>query len=661
MKLIKIVLLCLGLLMMGCSENSEIVSEFSLEHRELLLQADNLQEAFAERRILSLSSNRDKIGFENSLKEARYALILLAQNPNDAFAVQLGYRAIKELELIVINRADQPIIDQFYRQLGSVISEAAARLGIDLGQLDWRLYSTNFSNTIAPWGVTSSSSNWDTGVSQDESYISVRGPSNKAWLLSPTFDLTGIANPSIRIVHQTRIDRNDRMGDAFNRVLINQETFRAFITTDYNEEDPNTIEWKPLDLGAMPSSVDFHTVESPKIDLSEWSGQKVTIAFVLDADPRVIGSHYITWQISTFELYGQGEMRPFIPRASALYEHSFTRSTLLPYKQLSLKEFGAQFEPFAFGANFRLAKIGTNGNETDTWFFSPVLDIGEQELLKLTIKETVLNPQYEKMEILISKDYTGGDPLAATWIPLERINPVMPDAGARANIVSGPFDMAPYLGQKVVLGFRFKAQASDNIVWDLETISLIGIGPRISTNVLNLTYEPDWMANRPDPIPVENLVSFFDFSVDFQGFTPQVIAGDPAEWMTNTRGDSTYVLISGHRPPKEGRTRFISPEFSLPAEGAFLQIKQALNFYGDQFHDRDLIRMQLHCQDQEIKIELNRRPMGVNWTVIESELYPVPEQCLDKTIRFSFEYASGNEVFPNWNIYWAKFFGIDEE
>jgi hypothetical protein len=660
MKLINIVLFCLSLFMMGCSDNSEIVSESSVQYRELLLQADNLQEAFAERRILSLSSNRDKIGFENSLKEARYSLILLAQNPNDVFAVQMGYRAIKELELIVINRADQPIIDNFYRQLGALISQTATRLGVDLGTLDWRLYTTNFSSSVAPWGVSSSSSNWATGVSLDESYISVRGPNNKAWLLSPTFDLTGVKNPSIRIVHQTRVDRNDRMGDAFNRVLINQEVFRAYITTDYNEEDPNTIEWQPLDLGPMPSSVDFHTVESPKIDLSQYTDQKVTIAFVLNADPRVIGSHFLTWQISTFELYGQGEMRPLLPRASVLYEHSFTRSTLLPYQQIQLLENGAVFEPFAFGANFRLAKIGTNGNDTDTWFFSPRLIIGEQDLMQMTIKETVLNPQYEKMELLISSDYNGGDPLNATWTLLERNNPPLPDSGTRANIVSGPFDLSHYKGQRIVFAARFKAQARDNIVWDLETISVIGIGDRVTTSELNISFTPDW-ANRPDPVPPQNLIASFDFEVDLQGFEASTVAGDPAAWMITTRNNSGYLQITGHRPAKEGRTRLTSPEVTLPLEGAKLQVKQALNFYGDQFHDRDLIRIQLHCQNAEVLVDFNQRPSGNNWNIIESEQYLVPTQCLGSPIRLSFEYASGDNVAPNWNIYWARFIAVSEE
>lgn len=660
MKIIHLVLFVLMSSIISCSDNTEIITESSTQYRELISKADGLQEAFTERRILSQSSGRDKIGFENSLKEARYALILLSQNPNNSFAVQLGYRAIKELDLIVISRADQPLVDQFYRELGTVISEAASRLGIDLGTLDWRLYSTNFSAGIAPWGVFSSASNWETGVSLDESYISVRGPNNKAWLLSPSFDFTGISNPSIRIVHQTRVDRNDRMGDAFNRVLINQEVFRAFITTNYNEEDPNTIEWKPLDLGAMPSSVDFHTVESPKIDLSAYADQKVTIAFVLNADPRVIGNHFITWQISTFELYGQGEMRPFTPRASVLYEHSFTRNTLLPYKQLQILENGAQFVPFAFGANFRLAKIGTNGNATDTWLFSPALTIANQDLLKLTIKETVLNPQYDKMELLISKNFTGGNPEEADWTPLERVNPPTPANGTRANIVSGPFDMTEYLNQKIVLAARFKAEPADDIVWDIETISLIGIGPRIAATEYNITFQPNW-ANRPDPIPAENLIAFYQFESDLQGFSVETLSGDPAAWLNTTRNNNSYIQISGHRPPKEGRTRLKSPAFEVPLAGAQLQIKQALNFYPDQFHDRDLIRLQMHCADSEIKIELNQRPMGNNWTVVESEIYTIPAVCLGQSAQLSFEYASGNEVFPNWNIYWAKIFALEEE
>lgn len=637
----------------ACSDSDQITSsQESLAYRDVLNQADSLQEALAEGRLLRASSQRDRQSFENSLKEARYALILLGQNPNDPFAVQLGVRALREREQVLMARNDQAVVDDFYRRLAEIVTDAAARTGVDVEAVDWRMYATNFSGDIAPFGLHSTSSNWATGVSLDETYISVRGPSNKAWLLTPSFDLRETEKPSFRIAHQTRVDRNDRFGDAFNRVLINQTAFKAYVSTDYENGDPEKATWTRVSLGQMPASVDFHTVESPKIDLTPFKSEKTTIAFVFDADPKVIGSHYLTWLLYRFELFGRGKLVNLTPRASVLYEHSFTRSDLTPYQQLAILEGSPAWEPFGFNNNFRFAKIGSNNKEGETWLFSPIIRLRSEELLSLIVKETVLKPKFENKQILISANYRGGDPRLADWVEVPRTNLPTIDPAVWTDLSTGPFDLERFRNQEVVIAFRYTTAQEDSHVWEIETINITGLGERLQSRPLTLEWTPDWYQ---DPSDREDVLSFFDFSKDLQGFETQVVEGDPATWGQTTRANQTYLVISGHQGQKRGRTRFISPEVELLADQKnYFEIKQAINFYPSEHHQKGLVRILLLDGDNEIPLELERRPMGDNWNVIESERYTLPEQLKGKTIRVALEYAGVDDIFPNWNVHWIK-------
>lgn len=642
----------------SCSEETQIIESQGLpkEHKQLISEADQLNRALEQGRILPLSSEQDRRGFETTLKEARHALLLLARNPKDKLGVQLGYRALKEKERFIFGRGDANLIDEFYKKLGAIVSRSAKKAGVSLNGLDWRLFGYRFSSGLAPFGSFSSASNWQTGVSLDESYISVRGPENKAWLLSPSFDLTNVDNPSFQITHQTRVDENDRNGDPFNRALINKSAFKAYASTNYNDGNPNQADWTELDLGKMPASVDFHSVNSAKVDLSQFVSTQTTIALVLEADPKEIGDHYITWSLSNFEIFGSGQLE-VQPRHASLHRHRFDRSVLKPFQQAVMAQGLNLWEPFGFGGSFKFAKIEGNGAQGDNWLLSPKYPLKNIETLTLTIKETVRNPNFDKMDILISTDYEGANPEDATWELIDRgpLDPVKP--GEWVDLSVGPINLENYISETIVVGFRYESGADNTGVWEVGTLNFLGLGDSIRPKEYELSFTPP--GGSGDDSSFE-LIKDFDFNSGDQGFTQQVVSGDPANYELSTRNGRQYFLISAHEEKKSGRMRLISPQVELP-DAPHVQIKHALNFYPNEHKDKELIKILVRHGGEEIPLEFVQRPTGGGWDIVESEALELPERLKNRTVDFIFEYGSVNDVYPNWNIHQFKVLNKDPE
>ncbi len=648
------------LVLVGCGDKTEVItqgSENNSEIRSLIQTADSIREAYSSGRILSLSSERDRNSFNNSLSDARNALILFANQSDDRLAVEVGFRALKEREQVFLSRNDNAVIDGFYKSLAEKVSATADRLGINLGNLDWRLYVNYFSNsTPAPFAVTSSSSNWSTGISLDESYIRVQGPRNKAWLISPKLDLRKIKNPSFRINHQTRADKNDRQGDVFNRELINQKVFKAYVSTNYKDgQEPESADWTEVSLGKMPSSTDFHTVDSSKVSLEKFKSENTSIALVFDADTRVIGSHYITWQISRFEIFGNGPQPAINPRSGTLLEQLFTTSTTNPYQQARLTADASIWTPFVLGGSYRIVKMRSNGKNGESWLLSPRYQFSNQEDLKLTVKETFLNPSLENMEIMISRNYQGGDPTLAEWQSLERapLDPVAP--GTRVTVTSGPFDLSDYLNTTVVIGFRYTGKAELNNEWDLEAVTFLGKGARINSQNYNLDFVTPGDAPSDTGAPFKEFI----FQNGSQGFTTDKPDATAADWLLKARNGQQYYEVSGHQGSKVGKSRLVSPEITADGKKLSLQIKQALNFYPIDQQEKKLIRVLLQYNDQEQELNFEQKPAGNNWTVIDSEKLSLELPSDVESFKIVLEYNGIEGVFPNWNVHSLVLFAED--
>ncbi len=651
-------------LLSGCSGDSEVGSVDTVgANRELISEADQIQEAVTQGRLLRSSSERDRNGLTASLRDARSALIRLGRNNTDRLGIELGYRALKELERLYILRGDMGVLTEFYRDLGNVVSESARAAGVVLDDLAWTQFSYAFSDDVAPFATQTTGPEWSTGVSLDKSYIRVRqsGKTNQAWLISPSFDLTQMTNPGFKITHNTSMEKNDRFNDPFNRVLINQTVFKVMVSTKYEDGDALNLEdWVDVSagLGVMPTGVDFHTVESAVVDLSSYISEKTVVAFVFNEDTSVVGRQYLSWQINKFDLVGAGELKAVSPRAKPLLVSAIEDNQLAPFVKIPMSAEAPAWEYFQIGSSPKFAKISANSKEGESWLLSPKYKIKNADTLSLVVKEVVRNPKFDQMEILISTDYNGGDPTKSNWEKLERADLANIPAGEWTDVVSGPYDLAKYFGSDIVVGMKFTSQTGDNHDWEIATLSFVGEGDEISFERYKVTFDI------PGSTPTGDSIAAFNFNFGAEGFTTSNVSGTPAEFKLTSRDNRQYYNISGFKPKREGVVRLISPEVELKASAGSkvaLKVTQNFNFYKPADHDKKLLKIFLaDSSGNEEEILFKTTPTGDNFDIVTSEALVLSDSWVGKKAKLIFEYATGDNVFPQWNIYDASFVQVSE-
>jgi hypothetical protein len=155
-------------------------------------------------------------------------------------------------------------------------------------------YSEDFTSNLGTYtGYNVSGSqvwehaDYDGGCAKMSGFQSNSSHANEDWLISPAYDLTDNTN-TVMNVRQTAGYIN---GD-WSQIAI-------LISTDYNgSDDPNNATWTEVTAPNMPTGSDFNFVDSGDINLSDWDGEIIYVAFkYISTDAQSS-----TWEISTVEI-----------------------------------------------------------------------------------------------------------------------------------------------------------------------------------------------------------------------------------------------------------------------------------------------------------------------------------------------------------------------
>ena len=374
-----------------------------------IVEADEIVVAIHKGNLLNRSGEKDRDGIQKSIKNISTALLVLRQNNNSIQGLRILHQAINEFSSYQILKLDMPILNKFIINCKEILDKISRLQKVHLKDLSWALFSYDFSFGLSPLASFTTSTGWITDIKRDNSFAAVSSRDDTvAWLLSPIFDFRTIKNPKLKINHLFIINKSNR-DDNFRRADIITTAFKVYVSTDYKKGDPNnTATWKELDISPLPTGHDFHQIDSPFIDLSDYIGENVTIGFKFNLDSLILGKHYLTWQVSKFEIYGAGDELKYKTHPKAIYQHVFNGNDLEPYKALKMKKRSNNWEPYR-GSRANYAKVSAKNKEQSSWLFSPKLKISRIGLM-LKINETVNFPVWEKMKIMISKNYDGGDP-----------------------------------------------------------------------------------------------------------------------------------------------------------------------------------------------------------------------------------------------------------
>lgn len=475
----------------GCESSK---TESRSEIMSLVVEANRLQSAIERGFALQSSSPKDKNGVRALLNKISTSLLALNRNARDEVAYQNIRIYLKEFEQIHLLAEDRPQFEDFLHRTYNLVYQYALQQGIQLEDFGWLQFSYNFSSNVEPFDTFPKNS-WETNWALDSSFIKFSGRSgDAAWLMTPQFDLKNVKDPSFRITHLFLVNKNSSEA-VFDRKKILNEAFTVYVSTQYEPgEDPNPLGksvsptdpgnpwgWEKLDLGPLPNSYEFASIETPLIDLSAYEGQKVTIAFYYNMAPS-LGFHYTTWQISRFELIGSGNVTytqaPEPP--TPLAEITFKSRSLEPFQTLAKEPEGSKWVPFSLG-DTNWAKVDTGSRKpTNSWLLSPIFKIKNQKNLALDIMEVVNTPAWENFRILISPTYRGGDPELASWVEVDRTpdEPVRNDSWVDHQIPL--IDVSIYQNQDIVVAFQFVDSGNSGFRgWEVEWLRLWGEGEPI--------------------------------------------------------------------------------------------------------------------------------------------------------------------------------------
>lgn len=116
--------------------------------------------------------------------------------------------------------------------------------------------------------------------------------------------------------------------------------------------------------------------------------------------------------------------------------------------------------------------VNSQNLANEDWLISPEISLDGVTEAKMNFDHVVryfANPNNEA-SVLVSENYTDGDPNAATWNEL-------PNNFANASDWtinrSNDFDLTPYLGKKIKIAFRYISTTSKAGTWEIKTVNVV--------------------------------------------------------------------------------------------------------------------------------------------------------------------------------------------
>jgi hypothetical protein len=296
----------------------------------------------------------------------------------------------------------------------------------------------------------------------------------------------------------TQVDNNSSSMVPFDRVQLNK-VFKVVIFdestyTGNAYTSPRTEIAHEL-LEPFPSGRDFHSVDSPEIDLSAYEGKVIRIAFEYDMNMDTYGKHYLTWEIFKFDLYGVGQLNEVAPAAISAnpvspnkpvsttdftWEQRFKKGLLEPFKNYVKVANSAPWIS-ADRAGTSIARVASVTDPSDSWLISPSYDLVSVSEMSISVNQTASPATGQQLHLWVSSDFTGGDPEKAKWDEL--------------TLGKDAIDLKAYVGKKVVFAFEFIDPGGTQNSWEIQSLTLRGKGDRPRFTPLTVT--PKVFSNAP--------------------------------------------------------------------------------------------------------------------------------------------------------------------
>lgn len=116
--------------------------------------------------------------------------------------------------------------------------------------------------------------------------------------------------------------------------------------------------------------------------------------------------------------------------------------------------------------------VGGSARENENWLVSPEIDLEGRHMVNMEIREAInFITSYNDFQVLVSADYTGGDPSASgSWQLLEGFN--RPPGNSWNFFDSGNIDLSAYDGETIHIAFKYTSTTSGAGAWELSEVRL---------------------------------------------------------------------------------------------------------------------------------------------------------------------------------------------
>ena len=268
----------------------------------------------------------------------------------------------------------------------------------------------------------------------------------------------------------------------------------------------------------------------------------------------------------------------------------------------------------------------------EDWLISPEISLEGYTEAKLNFDHVIryFAKPNEEANVLISENYTEGDPNSATWtvLPTEFAN-----SGDWTTNRSNDIDLTPYLGKKFKIAFRYISTASKAGTWEIKAV-----------NVINAKAED----------PYAGVIFHESFTKSLGQFTTQnnVLPSGLTDIWTF---DSNYQCAkgtgySGGKQNAEGY--LISPEIDLSSvTSATMTFENAGNYFVDPSQELTLWvttnSSATAVDDTWTKVTIDKYSSG-SFTFTKSTV-DLGNYCGSK-IKFAFGYYSTEDMCGTWEL-----------
>lgn len=282
-------------------------------------------------------------------------------------------------------------------------------------------------------------------------YVGGNNYANEDWLISKKVSFENVTEVSMTMSYIARY---------FNSL---NDDVTIQVSKDYTSGDPREATWKCMTANLVEGS-NWTEFASTTIDLSEFAGEKVTVAVKYLSTEQRAG----TIEVQSILIQEGSTPTPPTPGTGIFSETfasgqgSFTIQDVLLPSELT---YVWQHAP-SYSCMKASAYVG-QAYATESWLVSPAIDLSGVNGATLKFEQAVnyASPQ-GALSVMISTDYNG-DVNLATWTELALSQ--WP-SGSDWTFISSAADLNPFVGHTVYIAFKYTSTSSSSATWEVKNV-----------------------------------------------------------------------------------------------------------------------------------------------------------------------------------------------